>query len=642
MSDEILKILDLKGAPSLYELGTPLTPLESGSKEPSSNTGSRADLGLTLNTDQILYPKHQEEETSAPLRPDTPTQALEAPTAKSVMIEELISEEEYQAIAEIEAIQEKPDEQTVQDQPVTEPFAKKTLKSGPDLEFAIDDSGDLIEEPEPLSSKDHGMIETQYKIEEEAITLDDPPKDNETKLSIETANKNPTVVYSLSQMAAKRKAHKLVRTDPETTKTDEMFKHAAESKEPAHEKEPTLIIEEPDQQEPRPSETVEKENPAAPHALDTESGIPIRTSPRSEPVVVEVGNSAAGGALVAASQNNDLKKIRIMMASGVDMDSMNPDGDTALLAAAYEGYRDIVEYLLDSGADMEKQSFFGNTPLLRASYAGREDIVKLLLEQGASSSTRNKYGNTALLEACLGGHTRIVELLLDYGASVNEQDMNGNSPLIVAVSAQRQEVMDLLINRFADVNHVNLAGDNPMIVACRSGEADIVEKLYKAGADVESRDSQGNSPLTIASRFGFAKLVKLLINAGADVDSKNRKGHTPLMQVVSKGYIEVARLLLEAGANTDLKDRKHGYTALMKVCFKGDRKMAGLLLQNGADPDIQDKNGNSALMIAVQRKFPHMVEELLDYGADKGKRNKAGRSALDFAVTKEIKGMLSE
>lgn len=638
MSDEIIKILDLKGAPNLSELGTPLYPLGMGFEEDSANSGAPY-LGLTLNTDQALYPQHRGISESPTVEPDTPTQALEAPTAKSVMIEDLISESEYEAMDEIN---EQADEPTLEARSVNELGAEQSSKTAPDLEFAIDDSGDLIDEPEPLSSKNQKTIEPQSEINKTAKIAEDAREFDETSNAPIAEKPNPTVVYSLSQMAEKKKAQQTRAPKPELNDVDEKTETILEPKGPLPEKQPTLIIEEPYEEESQHFQPVDTERSVTHQALNTESGVPVENSPRSEPVVVEVGKSAAGGALVAASQNNDLKKIRIMIASGVAMDSRNPDGDTALLAAAYEGYLDIVEYLLDSGADMEKQSFYGNTPLLRASYSGREEIVKLLLERGASSSTRNKYGNTALLEACLGGHIGTVGLLLDHGASINEQDMNGNSPLIVAVSAQKGAIIDLLINRSADVNHKNLSGDNALIVACRSGEAHIVEKLYKAGADVESKDSQDNSALAIASRFGFTNLVELLINAGADVDAKNRKGHTPLMQVVSKGYIDVARLLLEAGANTDLKDRKHGYTALMKVCFKGDQKMAGLLLQNGADPDIQDKNGNSALMIAVQRKFPQMVEELLDYGADRNTRNKAGRCALDFAVTEQIKEMLTK
>lgn len=631
MSDELLKIIDLSGLLNLEELGASLDSrthaedTEDVKKSEKKARGKRSPLGLPLNVDEPLIGRSLFKSSGTERREDkaeqSPTQALEAPTAKDVMIEDLITEEEYHSAytqapeygtKETESIKEAEDDSIISETVVG------------DMEFAINESGDLIEEDQIGRSLGNQEIEPEYTIEPSDSEI--PEKEARAQIDVRSPTQGSKVAYTLSKLRANASSELKAPREEGTSHED-----FGPQDDPVPEDRAKSGVR---------AESATEESPN----VET-SRIPDKTPPmgmvdKSGPVRPAPGRSAAGMALVAAAANRDLKKVRIMLASGVDIDSVDANGDTALLAAAYQGFYDLVELLIQRGADMEKASFYGNTPLLRAAYGGRVDIVRLLLENNANASVRNRYGNTALLEGCLGGVVEIVEALLAHGASIEERDLNGNTGLIVAVSASNNDIARLLISRGADVNNVNKSGDTPLIVAARSGAKDMVESLCRAGANTEAKDRSGNTALSVSARFGFTDLTKTLIDFGADPNTRNGKGHTPLMRTVSKGYPDLVKLLLERGGQIDLKDRAHGYTALMKVCFKGDRAMAGLLLQNGADPDIQDKNGNTALMIATKRNFPELAGDLLEYGANRELKNQAGRKAEDFANEPKIKEVL--
>jgi hypothetical protein len=57
----------------------------------------------------------------------------------------------------------------------------------------------------------------------------------------------------------------------------------------------------------------------------------------------------------------------------------------------------------------------------------------------------------------------------------------------------------------------------------------------------------------------------------------------------------------------------------------------GLLTAGGADMNAQNKDGKSALMIAVGRRFTRAVKALLLHGADVNGRDKDGWTALRLA-----------
>ncbi|KAK1759647.1 ankyrin repeat domain-containing protein 50 [Echria macrotheca] len=104
----------------------------------------------------------------------------------------------------------------------------------------------------------------------------------------------------------------------------------------------------------------------------------------------------------------------------------------------------VVEWLLDSGVDIETADEEGRTALGLAACNGHQDTVRLLVDKGANIEAVDKVGRTALGLAAGSGHESIVQLLLEKGADVEAADAKGITPLDVASERGYEGVVRLL------------------------------------------------------------------------------------------------------------------------------------------------------------------------------------------------------
>ena len=103
-----------------------------------------------------------------------------------------------------------------------------------------------------------------------------------------------------------------------------------------------------------------------------------------------------------AALENDLARVQQLIASKIDVNSLDDDGFSALHFAVQENHVDVLRILLDHGATVDVKDRYGNTPLMRAldsCYAAmtmdKPDpgaIIKLLLQAGADPNSENNYG----------------------------------------------------------------------------------------------------------------------------------------------------------------------------------------------------------------------------------------------------------
>jgi ankyrin repeat protein len=119
--------------------------------------------------------------------------------------------------------------------------------------------------------------------------------------------------------------------------------------------------------------------------------------------------------LTAAAWDGNLRKMRVLLWLGGDVNEYASGRGPAIVSAAWNGHSEIVEFLLDRGADINARMKINNTPISMATLNGHLDTVQLLLSRGAAVNIVGE-GGSALHIAIEKGYTEIVELLRQHGA----------------------------------------------------------------------------------------------------------------------------------------------------------------------------------------------------------------------------------
>ena len=151
--------------------------------------------------------------------------------------------------------------------------------------------------------------------------------------------------------------------------------------------------------------------------------------------------AVASQALMQAVGSNNLKKVKELIESGVDVNEKSPvvgsgnDGQTPLLVACFSGFTDIVETLIEAGANPRIVDYLLKaTPLHKAAYAGHPGPLKALLAQGlVEVDAQGPYnGYTALHDSVWHGHGDCMEVLLEAGVRTDLKGHDGKTPAELA------------------------------------------------------------------------------------------------------------------------------------------------------------------------------------------------------------------
>lgn len=160
---------------------------------------------------------------------------------------------------------------------------------------------------------------------------------------------------------------------------------------------------------------------------------------------------------------NSIQRKDITPSSRTQSPSSNKNVD--FLTATEKGDLNELRKILDSGIDIHTIDENGNTALHIAATRDYYEICKLLIENGADVNYRGLYNGVALADAAARGYTNIVELLIENNADVNAQGTYGASPLSLAVSLGQYQTSKILLENGADPDLPDIMGDTPRSLA---------------------------------------------------------------------------------------------------------------------------------------------------------------------------------
>ena len=123
---------------------------------------------------------------------------------------------------------------------------------------------------------------------------------------------------------------------------------------------------------------------------------------------------------------------------------------------------DAIRCLVNNGVDINTKDEYGETALIHATDNADKKIVRLLIELGADINVQDDEGWTALMHAIFINTDKnadeIASLLIKNGANVNIKDNQGQTPLMIAADFNAKEIGELLILEGADIDAVDNQG----------------------------------------------------------------------------------------------------------------------------------------------------------------------------------------
>ena len=175
---------------------------------------------------------------------------------------------------------------------------------------------------------------------------------------------------------------------------------------------------------------------------------------------------------------NDPELAINLIKRGIDVNTVDKQGDSLLTQTVKRDMPQLFDYLLQHRARLNTRNRNGETALSIAAYLGREQYVQRLVEAGAEI---NFFGWPPLSYAAYNGHTKIVDYLIGRGADVDGKTENGSTALFFAARFGHIDTVKALLKSGADPTVINENDETAVDWALKGKNTDIEDILRKAG-----------------------------------------------------------------------------------------------------------------------------------------------------------------
>ena len=236
--------------------------------------------------------------------------------------------------------------------------------------------------------------------------------------------------------------------------------------------------------------------------------------------------------------------------------------------------------------------------------------LNILLDNNTKIINNNQYIDgsyySAMDIATINKNFESVKLLIDSGANINFQMKEKPRSEFLASEYANPQILELYLNK----NIYLLMNSEDVVSLIKSASignnVENINYLVKnLGIDVDTKDT--NTMLHYAVGHGSIEAADELIKLGADIDNTNANFKTSLHYIIennSDRLIESVNLLLSKKANPSIKD-KNGNTALHLAVMNAHKskneyiEVINALIKNNANVNILNDKNQLALNIAV-------------------------------------------
>ena len=186
--------------------------------------------------------------------------------------------------------------------------------------------------------------------------------------------------------------------------------------------------------------------------------------------------------------------VKTLVASGIDVNSVDNDGMTVLSYGVKKGNLSLINFLIENGADINHVDYKGISILMHSFVSKDQSIPRLLISKGANVNIIDLEGKSVIMHA----------LEKDKGNIVSELLLKGSPNLTID-------------NKGRNIIHYSVINGNMIGLNTVLNQGDKLP-------DVNLIDNNGYSSLMYAASQGRIEMVKFLISKGANIIQKNQKG----------------------------------------------------------------------------------------------------------------------
>lgn len=283
---------------------------------------------------------------------------------------------------------------------------------------------------------------------------------------------------------------------------------------------------------------------------------------------------------------------------------------TYLVAAVGKGLEPRMDHLLQNGVDVNSTDAGGRSALLVAAGKGYLPLVRKLLAAGANPNLADAEGRTPLMAALAAeGETtlRVMTELLDRGAGINAVDAAGFTALRYAIIVGDAEATELLLARGADSSLLSADGKSMVAQAFESHDPRIAAAVLSAQQGPLEWDNCTREALFTAVRMQDRAMLRLLLSKHASPPTLGPDRQPLLAYTIGWNDPAQLELLLECGANPNIT-----------VSTSPEKEFAGLFAGRMLQHYLATEPGMTPLMIAAGMGRSDLVQILLKHGAKTG------------------------
>ncbi len=251
------------------------------------------------------------------------------------------------------------------------------------------------------------------------------------------------------------------------------------------------------------------------------------------------GNTALINSICIETNDDDKSRelTILLLNKGVDINSKNNDGFSALMFACRDNKQETCKMLIERGADYDlvnndgvsardivmSNELIKYNKLLNAKEF--EDYNLYFTEDMERLTTRGWPQKLKYTETVVGGETKF---LIDVDVL-----------FLDSVEGRPVQIAEYWINKGVNIDQKNISLETPLITSCKrtmfkdyelENNINIAKQLIHSGANLDYQDSDGKTALMIALHYNTDEIAELLINKGANLNIKDNDGLSALMQ----------------------------------------------------------------------------------------------------------------